>query len=381
MAERVLIVDDEPTVRELMLTQLRYLGHDCRGAANPQEALAVAELDRPALALLDIDLPEMSGLALLQRLKAVDENLQVVMVSGYHDLETVRQSLRQGAYDYLVKPFELEDLAATVDRALERYRLIRQNEEYQRNLERMVQTQTEAIRQTRDIALLTLAKLAESRDNETGHHLERIAAYSQRLAEELARGPYARRVGVDFIATLWRSSPLHDIGKVGIPDAILLKPGPLTADEWVIMREHTRIGGDTLRSVIEQYTDHTFLTMAMEIAYSHHERWDGRGYPAGVAEERIPLAARIVALADAYDAITSQRPYKPALPHEDAVRRIVRDRGTHFDPHVADAFVACQGDIARIHRRLADPEVQRQLGADGAGPERAAARVSRGLRT
>jgi putative two-component system response regulator len=153
---------------------------------------------------------------------------------------------------------------------------------------------------------------------------------------------------------IYKSSPLHDIGKVGIPDAILRKPGPLTPEEMAVMRTHTEIGGDTLRSVIEQYTGHSFLRMGMEIAYHHHEHWDGSGYPRGLTDGQIPLAARIVALADAYDTITSCRPYKSAFDHEEAVRRIAKDRGAHFDPVLVDVFLRCHRDFAEIRGRFTD---------------------------
>jgi putative two-component system response regulator len=263
--------------------------------------------------------------------------------------------VRAGAYDYIVKPFDADDLLSTVERALERSRLIRQNEEYRRHLERMVKEQTVEIRQTRDIALLTLARLAESRDSATGQHLERMAEYSRRLAEEAVREPALGRVTEEIVEQIYKSSPLHDIGKVGIPDSILRKPGPLSSDEMAVMRTHPQIGGDTLKGVIERYEGHSFLKLGMEIAYNHHERWDGSGYPRGLAGTQIPLAARIVALADAYDTITSRRPYKPASDHEEAVRRIVRDRGAHFDPVLVDVFLRCHGDFAQIRGRLTDP--------------------------
>lgn len=313
-----------------------------------------AQEPRPSLVLSDIEMPGLSGVELLKRLKALDETIQVVMVTGVHQMETVRQCVREGAYDYIVKPFDGEDLLATVERALERVRLIRQNEEYRKNLERMVAEQTVEIRQTRDIALLTLAKLAESRDSATGHHLERMAAFSRRLAEELVADRSVGKVTEEFVDHLYKSSPLHDIGKVGIPDAILLKPGPLAPEEMAVMRTHPTIGGDTLRRVIEAYKGHTFLNMGMEIAYYHHERWDGTGYPRGLAEQQIPLAARIVALADAYDTITSRRPYKAAFAHEEAVRRISVDRGSHFDPALVDAFLRCHPDFVEIRGRLTD---------------------------
>lgn len=356
MRERIVIVDDEPGVRRLLRTYLSCLPYELLEARDAAEAMALcAEVPRPGLVLSDIEMPGLSGVELLKRLKDLDPNIQVIMVTGLQALEVVRHCLREGAYDYLVKPFDADDLLNTVERALERGRLIRQNEEYQLNLERMVLEQTVEIRQTRDIALLTLAKLAESRDHATGQHLDRMAAFSRRLAEELAAGIYADRVGSGFVEHLYKSSPLHDIGKVGIPDAILLKPGPLTEEERVVMRRHPEIGGDTLRSVVEQFRGNTFLTMGMEIAYSHHERWDGRGYPFGLAGDSIPLPARIVAVADAYDAITSRRPYKGACDHGEAVRRIAADRGAHFDPVLVDAFLACHQDFEMIRGRFAGP--------------------------
>ncbi len=353
--EHILVVDDEPAVRDLLVSQLAFVGYRCRAAASGRAALELALAEpRPILVLSDVHMPGFSGVELLRHLREADNDIQVVMVSGMQDLSIVRECLREGAYDYLVKPFELDDLTNTVSRAIERARLLRQNEEYRKNLERMVQEQTEEIRQTRDMALVTLAKLAESRHHETGHHLERMAAYSRRLAEALRSSPYGRHVTPEFVEHLFKSSPLHDIGKVGIPDAILMKPGPLTPEEDCLMRTHTTIGGDTLRHVIELYSGRTFLTMGMEIAYAHHERWDGSGYPAGCAATDIPLAARIVALADAYDAITSERPYKQAHDHPEAIRRIRLDRDRHFDPVVVDAFLLCHGDFGRIQGELKD---------------------------
>ena len=217
------------------------------------------------------------------------------------------------------------------------------------SLEQLVSDQTEQIRETRDMAILTLAKLAELRDGTTGEHLDRIAHFSRRLAEEVARGPFGP-LGDDFIEELYRSSPLHDIGKVAIPDAILRKSGPLTEEEWEVMKSHTTIGGDTLRRVVARGGRHSFLSMAMEIAYQHHERWDGSGYPFGLRERAAGLPARIVAVADAYDALTSDRPYKPAYAHEEAVRRIAADRGHHFDPGLVDAFLSAHADFDRIRR-------------------------------
>jgi putative two-component system response regulator len=345
----VLIVDDEAPVRDLLASQINYLGYECRTASSAEEALEIVRrYPAAALVLSDVHMPGATGVELLHGLKQLDENTQVVMISGLSDMETVRSCLREGAYDYLIKPFELDNLSNVVLRGVERHRLLRENEEYRLHLERMVDEQTREIRQTRDIALMTLAKLAESRDQETGLHLERMAAYSHRIAEELQSGPYSSEATGEFTQHLLKSSPLHDIGKVGIPDAILLKPGPLSPDEFEVMQTHTSIGGDTLRTVIEHYHAQSFLNMGIEIAYSHHERWNGSGYPAGLTGSDIPLAARIVALADAYDAITSDRAYKSACTHEEAIRRISIDRALHFDPELVDAFLHCHEDFGRI---------------------------------
>lgn len=355
MKERVVIVDDEPAIRALLASHLSLLPLDCRLARDAAEALRLAAEDpRPSLVLSDIEMPGLSGVELLERLKTLDQTIQVVMVTGVQQMDTVRQCVRAGAYDYITKPFEVDDLLSTVERAVERARLIRQNEEYRQSLERMVREQTVEIRQTRDIALLTLARLAESRDHETGRHLERMAEYSRLLAQAASREPTLGKITNELIEQLYKSSPLHDIGKVGIPDAILRKEGPLTPEEMAIMRRHPEIGGDTLRNVVERYDGHRFLRMGMEIAYCHHEHWDGSGYPRGLEGPQIPLAARIVALADAYDTITSRRPYKAALEHEEAVRRIKQDRGAHFDPVLVDVFLHCHRDFAEIRGRLAD---------------------------
>jgi HD-GYP domain-containing protein (c-di-GMP phosphodiesterase class II)/ligand-binding sensor domain-containing protein len=217
------------------------------------------------------------------------------------------------------------------------------------NLERLVVEQTGEIRDTRDQAILTLARLAELRDGTTGEHLDRIALYSRRLTTAIADGPFGP-LGPDFVEEIFRSSPLHDIGKVAIPDAILTKPGPLDAAERAVMESHTTIGGDTLRGVIERSRVHSFLSMGMAIAYAHHERWDGGGYPRRLAGEAIPLAARIVALVDAYDAITAPRPYKPGHEHGEAVRRILSDAGRHFDPRLVEAFRRIHEDLDRLRR-------------------------------
>ncbi|HOW71372.1 MAG TPA: response regulator [Phycisphaerae bacterium] len=224
--------------------------------------------------------------------------------------------------------------------------------------------------EARDATILALARLAENRDPETGTHLERVQTYCQLLSQVLVRRPeYARVITRSFIETIVRSSPLHDIGKVGIPDEILLKPGRLSPTEFEIMKRHAQIGGDTIRSIINQGRTQDFLQMGMEIAYYHHEKFNGKGYPFGLAGEQIPLSARIVAVADVYDALTSKRVYKPAMPHGEAVAILREEAGSHFAPEVVDAFFSREQEFAQLAVSLADlPEAQRAEPLSGETP-------------
>ena len=362
--DRILVVDDDDAARELLVAQVRHMGYDCDEAPSGPKLLALARFGPPpALVLSDMEMPSMSGLQLLRALLELGHEIQVVMVTARDDLTTARKCLRAGAYDYLTKPYDLEELSQTIGRALERRRLLIDLGEQQQSLERQVREKTREVRATRDIALLAVAKLAECRDETTGYHLERMQWYSRILAETMAEqsshddGRHAQ-VTAEFADHLFKSSPLHDIGKVAIPDSILLKAGSLTAEEWAVMKTHTTRGGDTLRDVIESSTTPYgtgFLRMAMEVAYHHHERWDGHGYPQGTEGDDIPLAARIVALADAYDAIRSDRPYKQGVSHAEATERIVADRLTHFDPGVVDAYLRCERKFELISRQMRHP--------------------------
>ena len=351
----VLIVEDDPSVRRGIQRLLERRGVRCLLAGSYDEALeairAEPDLD---LALLDYFIPGGTGFQLLPEIRRLERWVEVLMISGRQDVDVVRQCLREGAFDYLVKPFPAEALYEAVDRALERRRLVEADQGYRGWLESRVAQQTEQLRAARDVALLTLAELAEARDPETGRHLERIARFSRRLCTLLRDGPYGERLDGDTVDHICRSSALHDIGKVAIPDAILLKPGPLTADEMAVMRTHATIGGDVLRRVRDVAGDGEFLETGMGIAYQHHERWDGTGYPAGLAGDDIGLPARIVAIVDAYDALTSRRPYQAPVDHRTAVARLAAGRGGHFDPVIADAFVAGHQEFDRIRRRFAD---------------------------
>ncbi|MFQ5896461.1 MAG: HD-GYP domain-containing protein [Nitrospinota bacterium] len=265
----------------------------------------------------------------------------------------------------------MEDLAGTVSFLLlwlfvlstaflfHWYRLLKeQNARYQlmnEKLEQEVEARTQRIEQVRDVSIFSLARLAESRDKMTGRHLERIQAYSRLLAEALAQHPrYAGYIDREYLEDLERSSPLHDIGKVGIPDHILLKAGRLTPSEFKTMKMHVLIGGDTLRRAEQNVKGESFLTLGKEIAYSHHERWDGGGYLRGLKGQQIPLSGRIVALADVYDALTSKRVYKEAADHAEARELIVREAGQHLDPEVVEAFLKVEPLFEHLQTELAN---------------------------
>jgi putative two-component system response regulator len=305
----------------------------------------------------------MDGFQICRHLKAASEDPpQVVMVSARSAAEEQLKAFDAGADDYLVKPVDPCDLRSRV----QLHRRLRESKHNTARLQWEIDAYHTALRRTaveraqqiiavQDVAVFTLAKVAESRDNETGAHLHRLREYAHLLADELARNsPYAGLIDEAFRSDLYRSSPLHDIGKVGVSDEILRNPGRLTADEFEIMKRHTINGANILNEAVMQPHGGGFLAMAAAIARFHHERWDGKGYPAGLVGEEIPLPARIVAVADVYDALTSERPYKAAWPPERARRAIEEGSGTQFDPVIVEAFRRRFDDLVCIPQRFAD---------------------------
>jgi putative two-component system response regulator len=346
---RILIVDDDPAVRRL-LSALLQRDYTLEEASTGDEALGILFGFAPDLVLLDIAMPGIDGYETCRRLKSVAVNaaLQVIMVSARSSKQEQLQAYGAGADDYVIKPFDPQDLLARVQLHIQlRDAKARVTEidavidAQHSELKRLAEQRTQDIIAVQDVAVFTLAKVAESRDPEAAGHLTRIRVYTQTLAEHLAAdSPYAKQIDRRFLDDLYRSSPLHDIGKVGIPDDILLKPGRLAQEEFAIMQRHTVIGADILDQAVEKTDGGGFLAMAALVARHHHERYDGKGYPAALAGQTIPLPARIVALADAYDAITSERPYKPAYAPARARELIRLDCGWHFDPVVVAAFEA-----------------------------------------
>jgi putative two-component system response regulator len=349
MKPRILLVDDSDINLKVM-DKLLQGDYELACARSGEECLAQLPTFEPDLILLDVMMPGIGGYETCRRIKSspLGPFTQVVLVSAKASRTERLQGYEVGADDYVIKPFDHEELRAKVRVQLQLRGamdgLWRANAKIQRfndELAERIEQRTAEVVATRDIAIFAMARLAESRDPETGEHLERMRTYSRILALELGRsGPYRDRITETFVEDLYRSSPLHDVGKVGIPDDILLKPGRLTPEEFEVMKRHTLIGAEALVDTARHSDFGSFLTMAIEITRHHHERFDGRGYPDGLSGQQIPLAARIAALADVYDALTSARVYKPAYDPEKAREMIEAESGKHFDPAVVEAFQA-----------------------------------------
>ncbi len=339
---RILIVDDEPDVREILSRWLEREGYQCATAADAQEACEQLKDGNFALLVTDIMMPGISGIDLLSTVKQKFPDVAVLMATAVDNRKTAIQALEIGAYGYVVKPFERNEVAINVVSALERRRLVLASQQYEQRLEERVREQTEDIRRSREEILLRLIAAQEFRHDETGAHVRRIGLYSEVLASRMGRP-------ADYAETLRLASPMHDVGKIGIPDAILQKPGKLDDNEREIMKTHTTIGARILKG-----THIPLLHTAEQIAIAHHEKWDGSGYPKGLAGEDIPESARIVAVLDVYDALVNDRVYRPAVPEHDALAIMDRGRSSHFDPDIYDAFRAALPELRVIRSRLRD---------------------------
>lgn len=345
---RILIVDDNPLNVDILRRLLRN-DFTLDTAANGEDCLAKISTFKPQLVLLDIMMPGIDGYEVCRRIKTsvIGDFVQVILVSGKGSTAERVKGYEAQADDYIVKPFDHDELMSKVAVQFRLWNAQRQLtsakdqlEIYNSELEQLVSLRTKQLTATQDMAVFALAHVVDSRDPETGEHLLRMRRYAQIIAKELAdNGPYALMIDERFLEDLYRSSPLHDIGKVAVPDAILQKPGRLTPEEFEEMKKHVIIGGQTLEMARDQVGLGTFMDMAADIARYHHERFDGAGYCEGLKAQDIPLSARIVALADVYDALTSQRVYKLALSEDAAREIIVNGSGSQFDPVVVDAFL------------------------------------------
>ncbi|OGL32943.1 MAG: hypothetical protein A3G97_09270 [Candidatus Rokubacteria bacterium RIFCSPLOWO2_12_FULL_69_21] len=347
--KHVLIVDDDRQVREVLHEIFLSHGYKCELANDGREGLEIFRATRPPLTVTDVKMPVMDGLEFLKLARKFDADAAVIVLTGVGDVKTAIESLKVGAYDFIIKPVNVDELLIAAERAVERRQLLIERREYQALLERRVEEATRhlalTLRELQDTYRATLEALGsalDTRDVGTEAHSRRVHGYALTMAR-------AHGLSEDEIKDIEHGVLLHDIGKIGIPDAILLKPGPLTPEEWIVMRTHPEVG----RRLIERIP---FLRGAVPIVYHHHERWDGSGYPLGLRGDAIPLGARIFAVADALDAMTFDRPYSKAMSYEAACREIERCAGTHFDPVVVRTFLSIPEAIFdEIRRRSLEP--------------------------
>ena len=360
---RVLVVDDNVTNVNILCRLLRK-GYEVATAESGEECLAKMAAFKPQLVLLDIMMPGIDGYEACRQIKssAIGDFVQVILVSGKGSTAERVKGYEANADDYIVKPFDHEELLSKVRVQFRLWDAQRQLtiakdqlEMHASELEELISLRTQQLTATQDMAVFALAHVADSRDPETGEHLQRMRRYAQMIADELAdNGPYSAVVDKRFLEDLYRSSPLHDIGKVAVPDSILQKPGQLTPEEFEEMKKHVVVGGQTLEMARDRIGRGTFMDMAADIARYHHEKFDGTGYGAGLRGQEIPLSARIVALADVYDALTSRRVYKPPFTPDAAREIIVRDSASHFDPVIVNAFLARFDDFQGAGTRTGD---------------------------
>ncbi|MEA4926026.1 MAG: two-component system response regulator [Syntrophomonadaceae bacterium] len=349
---KILIVDDSPENIYILMEILKDQ-YDVSVAKNGKKALKIAAME-PAidLILLDIMMPEMDGYEVFVRLKTNEKTagIPVIFVTALNADESEAKGLELGAVDYIAKPFTPALVKARVKNHLEL-------KNYRDKLEEMVKEKTRELMITRDVAIETLGSLAEYRHLETGSHIKRTMNYVRLLAEKLRDHPNFKDFLTDeIIEHLWKSAPLHDIGKVGVPDCILMKPGRLTTEEFSAMQRHTTFGRDALTNHASKLGPNSFLKIAQEMAYTHHEKWDGTGYPQGLKGDKIPVSGRLMAVADVYDALITRRVYKPAYPHHEAVTIIRDGSGTAFDPEIVKVFLRYEDCFQRIAMDFADIE-------------------------
>lgn len=322
----ILIADDSPVALMMLQRALEQDGHTVRTATNGQEALEALSDGVCRLVISDWEMPEMTGLELCHCIRSagLPGYVYFILLTSRGDHEDKLAGLNAGADDFISKPFDQTELLVKL-----------------RGAQRLLALES------RELTIFAMAKLAESRDLETGAHLERVRVYTRLLALEICGRPGFEEVTGEYVRTIYLTSPLHDIGKVAIPDAVLQKPGRFTDEEFAIMKTHTIHGAATLHAALDEHPGAAFLQMAYEIALTHHERWDGSGYPHGLKGREIPLCGRIMAIADVYDALTSKRVYKPPFAHEQACAMIRDSSGSHFDPELVAAFVQLQDQFAK----------------------------------
>ncbi len=340
----ILIVDDEPDIGRIISSWLTMAGYGCVTATTGERALELLQGQNFQLVVSDIMMPGMSGIDLLTFIKDLFPEVAVILVTAVDDRKTAIMTLELGAYGYVIKPFDRNEILINVANALERRRLTMLSREYEQSLENEVREKTREIREREEQIVLRLISASGFRDDETGVHIRRIGLYASVIAKDMGWNE-------ESVTDIRLAGAMHDVGKIGISDSILLKPGKLTPEEFEVMKKHTTIGAQLLGG-----SNIPLLHMAKEIALSHHEKWDGSGYPNGLAAEAIPESGRIVALADVYDALVMDRVYRPAIPEPEALDMMTSNRGAHFDPKIFDRFMALLPEIRRIRQEVQDED-------------------------
>jgi response regulator RpfG family c-di-GMP phosphodiesterase len=364
---RILIVDDDASVRDVISVLLQEEGYECRTASSAEAALEISAADAPPLVISDMKMPGRDGIWLLEAFRERYPETAVIMLTGYGDTEAAVDCLRRGAVDYLLKPPKLTDLIRAIERALAKRRIELARKRYQKKLERKVRDRTSELRtalkdvqHTYQSTLLALVAALDAREHETSDHSQRVVEYTTAIADRLGlRGPELEEIG--------RGALLHDIGKIGVPDAVLLKPARLTTQEWAEMKRHPDIGYQMIQGI-------PFLSTPAAIVLSHQERFDGKGYPRGLIGEEIHIGARIFALADTLDAMTSDRPYRQGTSFENAVNEIERCSSTQFDPEVVRAFMDI--GVAGLRKIKDDMAARKNRSAEAIVAEAHAAEVA-----
>lgn len=354
----LLIIDDDDQIRNLVADLSAESGWRCAAAEDGRRGIEMVQVEpeRYDVVLLDLKMPGPSGLEVLPELLKYGRDLSVIMMTGYAEVDTAVETMKRGAADLLQKPVDPELLVARVEKARENRRVQREYREYVEDADAKIRQRRTLLDEARRLTVFGLARLAEYRDEETGYHLERIAEYVTVLADGLrGKGLYRDIITDGWIDLLYESAPLHDIGKVGVPDSILLKPEKLTVEEFEIMKKHTTIGARTLQDVQSEVEDERFLEMGIALARSHHENFDGTGYPEGLAGADIPLQARLLTMADFYDALVFPRVYRPyAFPHDEVAAMVNEQRGLKFDPDLVDCFNDCRDEFDSVRRRFGE---------------------------
>jgi putative two-component system response regulator len=352
----ILVVDHDLANLHQLVGMLKECNYQTRTALNGKMALQIAQIESPDLILLNPNIHEPDGIEIFERLKTdrALKDIPVILLAGHDGNLDRGKFFRAGGADYLPQPFQSDEVAARIENQLKIRRLQLELEEQDLRLLKLIQPQIKEVADLQMAMIFALAKMADAREN-PGRHLERVQIYSRALALKLReKSPYLSLIEADFIEHIYHASPLHDIGKVSIPDAVLLKAGQLTAKEFKVMTGHTLLGAQALQAIHEQYPRNAFINMGIEIARSHHERWDGQGYPDGLKGEAIPLSARILAVADIYDILRSKRCYKQALSHENSCQTIQVESGKAFDPDVVGAFTELELEFWDVRNRLED---------------------------